>query len=568
MLTASLRCLWIEKRRLMKHTFAFIRFFSKEDIQKAINGGNGRRMDGFFILDKEARFQRKASLEKKRQTRGIVAQRKSGIQVPSLRDGRSYKEALEGDRKSNLPDGGKMTQKWVERSLDQHDDSRVDPKAKKADIPSTIKIAVEGKKYLIRIQTEDYQEEEAWIDGTKINSRKTESNTDGDGYGFEVSGDSWKILWDSEEEASFEVGTEQNNKGNERKSVEEANVLEKELSTHQSPLQAESSFGKMDQEVFGPEEHRKNLNMELQEVNLALERKQNTPDGPDSPSINNAYKNLPENRLLDIPISNMPLQSSIRLFWGIEVKLGSLPSDRLRWVKASTGCYMTKDMCKLLGKRDQDVIDWNTIWEVLAPFKVEYFAWKLLHGRLPTKLELEKRGTNVGSEPACGVIYGSYNVYFLWNPKPSLPVGLIYAQRESQHQSGKWFLTMLHYNLGGGAEQKEITVNRKEWGPPSVGSVKFNTDGAVKGYYGPAGIGGVLRDHNGRILMNFSKHIGMSDPVSAEILAIKEALVLFTKSAWAFDANLIIETDCSIVVGWLQNPTTTPLAFKDTVRIA
>ncbi|KAK8661204.1 hypothetical protein V6N13_052102 [Hibiscus sabdariffa] len=194
---------------------------------------------------------------------------------------------------------------------------------KKADIPSTIKIAVEGKKYLIRIQTEDYQEEEAWIDGTKINSRKTESNTDGDGYGFEVSGDSWKILWDSEEEASFEVGTEQNNKGNERKSVEEANVLEKELSTHQSPLQAESSFGKMDQEVFGPEEHRKNLNMELQEVNLALERKQNTPDGPDSPSINNAYKNLPENRLLDIPISNMPLQSSIRLFWGIGLYMGS-----------------------------------------------------------------------------------------------------------------------------------------------------------------------------------------------------------------------------------------------------
>ncbi|KAK8661203.1 hypothetical protein V6N13_052101 [Hibiscus sabdariffa] len=142
---------WNRKRRLMKHTFAFIRFFSKEDIQKAINGGNGRRMDGFFILDKEARFQRKASLEKKRQTRGIVAQRKSGIQVPSLRDGRSYKEALEGDRKSNLPDGGKMTQKWVERSLDQHDDSRVDPKAKVNIEPSIqLDIMLEEMKWVRR----------------------------------------------------------------------------------------------------------------------------------------------------------------------------------------------------------------------------------------------------------------------------------------------------------------------------------------------------------------------------------------------------------------------------------
>ncbi|KAK9042647.1 hypothetical protein V6N11_017714 [Hibiscus sabdariffa] len=114
-----------------------------------------------------------------------------------------------------------------------------------------------------------------------------------------------------------------------------------------------------------------------------------------------------------------------------EVKLGSLPYDRLCWVKASTGCYTTKDMCKLLGKRDQDVFDRNTIWEGLAPFKVECFSWKLLHGRLPTNALL------LGVYGAGGVIYGSYNVYFLWNPKPSLPVGLIYAQRVSQYQSGK-----------------------------------------------------------------------------------------------------------------------------------
>jgi hypothetical protein len=40
------------------------------------------------------------------------------------------------------------------------------------------------------------------------------------------------------------------------------------------------------------------------------------------------------------------------------------------------------------------------------------------------------------------------------------------------------------------------------WNPPDLYTLKWNVDGSSKGKLGPAGIGGVLRDHNG-IVMGF-----------------------------------------------------------------
>ncbi|KAL4290641.1 hypothetical protein GQ457_14G019900 [Hibiscus cannabinus] len=83
--------------------------------------------------------------------------------------------------------------------------------------------------------------------------------------------------------------------------------------------------------------------------------------------------------------------------------------------------------------------------------------------------------------------------------------------------------------------------------PPS-GYLKFNTDGAEKGCYGLAVIGGVLSDHSGKILAEFSKSIGLADPTSAEILAIKEALIIFPSSEWVKKVELIIKADCEVTI--------------------
>ncbi|KAL4367931.1 hypothetical protein GQ457_05G027970 [Hibiscus cannabinus] len=112
---------------------------------------------------------------------------------------------------------------------------------------------------------------------------------------------------------------------------------------------------------------------------------------------------------------------------------------------------------------------WKFVWTNLAPPKVEAFVWKLMHGHVPTKVELAKRG-------------------------------------------------------------------------------------------------GVLRNHEGKILCTFSKNAGLSDASSIEILAIKAAVSIFKSSIWARSHKLIIECDSSNVVHWINNVFSTPVAFRDIVQ--
>ncbi|XVF54365.1 hypothetical protein PTKIN_Ptkin05aG0175600 [Pterospermum kingtungense] len=92
------------------------------------------------------------------------------------------------------------------------------------------------------------------------------------------------------------------------------------------------------------------------------------------------------------------------------------------------------------------------------------------------------------------------------------------------------------------------------WSCPPQGYLKFNVDGSSLGKPGPAGIGGVLRDHRGKELICFSKNIGMVDSNTAEFLAIREAFLLFTSSPWAPSCKLIIESDSLVAVKWTLAP--------------
>ncbi|XVF83970.1 hypothetical protein PTKIN_Ptkin16aG0537100 [Pterospermum kingtungense] len=100
------------------------------------------------------------------------------------------------------------------------------------------------------------------------------------------------------------------------------------------------------------------------------------------------------------------------------------------------------------------------------------------------------------------------------------------------------------------------------WMRTEFGCLKFNVDGSSLGKPGPAGIGGLLRDHEGRVKIRFSKAIGMADSNLAEILAIKEAFVLFAESQWARSHKLIVESDSSDAVSWSNHPTNAPWAMR------
>ena len=94
-----------------------------------------------------------------------------------------------------------------------------------------------------------------------------------------------------------------------------------------------------------------------------------------------------------------------------------------------------------------------------------------------------------------------------------------------------------------------------------MGWYKLNTDGSSLGNPGLAGGGGVIRNHIGDWVGGFSRAIGITTSVQAELRALKDGLNL------AIDLgilNLEIEMD-SLVAIELVNSITTPNAFLSTI---
>lgn len=64
-----------------------------------------------------------------------------------------------------------------------------------------------------------------------------------------------------------------------------------------------------------------------------------------------------------------------------------------------------------------------------------------------------------------------------------------------------------------------------------------------------AGVGGVLRDHKGDLLLMFSKNVGIKKSNDTEVLAVLEILRLFYSS---FCDILLVESD-SIAISWISS---------------
>eukprot|EP00268_Persea_americana_P056466 TRINITY_DN6662_c1_g4_i1.p1 TRINITY_DN6662_c1_g4~~TRINITY_DN6662_c1_g4_i1.p1 ORF type:complete len:118 (-),score=15.06 TRINITY_DN6662_c1_g4_i1:217-570(-) len=78
------------------------------------------------------------------------------------------------------------------------------------------------------------------------------------------------------------------------------------------------------------------------------------------------------------------------------------------------------------------------------------------------------------------------------------------------------------------------------WSLPPYEVLKFNVDGALRSKPGPTGIGGVLRNSKGDVVLMFSKHVGVCDSTKAEVLAILKGLRLFSTR---YSGALMLESD-------------------------
>lgn len=70
----------------------------------------------------------------------------------------------------------------------------------------------------------------------------------------------------------------------------------------------------------------------------------------------------------------------------------------------------------------------------------------------------------------------------------------------------------------------------------------------AKGKLGLAGIEGVLRNSDEIVLAMFSKHVGCMESNEAGMVAILEALQIFTPS---FNTKLVVESDSMNGISWV-----------------
>ncbi|GMI83491.1 hypothetical protein HRI_002018400 [Hibiscus trionum] len=317
--------------------------------------------------------------------------------------------------------------------------------------------------------------------------------------------------------------------------------------------------------------------------------------------------------------------------------------DSLAWTSNSNGLFTIKSFCKS-AKVEYGPLDkiWELVWSGLSPPNVEAFVWRLVHGRIPTKIELSKReaiGANEVECPLCKenaeivphlfchckyawTVWSKWcNVWNIHFTMPSNIRDLLLSWKDmtpkfvngqvwimcafsfiwsiwkcrndavfnarnhgveylfdqavlrlawwskTRWPDGRWAVTDI---VADPSRLKEVqtsptTMQQTRWTAPGRGSLKFNTDAAVQGSYGMAGVGGVLRDENAKILMYFSKGVGVCDVMTAVLVAINKALTIFVDSKWSKEYEVILESDNKIAIEWLLDHSLSPAHFRNLI---
>ncbi|XVF41915.1 hypothetical protein PTKIN_Ptkin01aG0319200 [Pterospermum kingtungense] len=221
---------------------------------------------------------------------------------------------------------------------------------------------------------------------------------------------------------------------------------------------------------------------------------------------------------------------------------------------------------------------WKDVWRGFAPPKVEILCWQILRGRVAVKGNLAARGLMNWNDASCPFCKGQGLAWFNTAPKPIcgkvwdlvffVTVWTLWLTRNDVIFNNK------NVELLQVIDTAKLRLShwiKAKWPQFHEGWMKimrcpnlvFNVDGSAIGNPGAAGIRGILRDHLGRKRLEFSKSIGVGDSNLAELLAkIKEAFVLFLASPWASNCALVIESDSTNAVKWVNHPQTAPWRLR------
>ena len=161
-------------------------------------------------------------------------------------------------------------------------------------------------------------------------------------------------------------------------------------------------------------------------------------------------------------------------------------------------------------------------------------------------------------------------VWTVWEARNNLvfkgkPVDLPRVEDMVRFRVGWWFkhfgggssdlITLILLNLVEccSEDTRKKFISYERWSPPVANNLVFNVDGSVRSSYGHAGIGGVLRDHHGKVLCFFSSFVGVQDATAAEIMAIAKACELLGTRTELIGRCISIASDSKIAVDWVKS---------------
>ena len=97
----------------------------------------------------------------------------------------------------------------------------------------------------------------------------------------------------------------------------------------------------------------------------------------------------------------------------------------------------------------------------------------------------------------------------------------------------------------------QSVIRRVRWERPPSGWKKLNTDGSCIGNLRSSGCGGAVRDEHGEWIAGFSRYIGTSSSIVAEMWALRDGLVLCKNLNIQC---LVVELDANMIVNVLTKP--------------
>ncbi|XP_042950144.1 uncharacterized protein LOC122282259 [Carya illinoinensis] len=285
--------------------------------------------------------------------------------------------------------------------------------------------------------------------------------------------------------------------------------------------------------------------------------------------------------------------------------------DRWMWSEERSGEFSVRSAYKLLQKGLYDAVGqssnssslnslWKAIWKMKLPLKIRIFAWKLCKDCLPIGLNLIKKHVDI--DPKCclcaeqnedlsqAIVYYPQLIEF-WKGqlpklfdihKPLLFIDLINHVHNKGTTEELQFFCLIAWRFWYRRNRKThdlvvlpikqvvdhalsvqssfVSCSQQKnpdhiklnglWSPPPEGFLKLNIDGALFFDQKKAGIGAVLRDGRGEVILAASKmECYIEEPETIELVAILRGLQLCIQSGIS---KLVVESDCKLLVEILQ----------------